>query len=317
MTANDAEASTGAPPLSLLERHGPGWPAALEHLSQVPRSLWVLGPLGLEDIAAGVAIVGCREASIAGREIARRLAADLTEAGAVVISGMARGIDSAAHQGALEAGGRTVAVLGSGVDVVFPPRNAALHAAIALAGAVVSEDPPGTEAAPWRFPRRNRIIAALARVVVVVEAGERSGALSTARHAADLGREVMAVPGSIVSPQSVGANRLVRDGAAPVLEAADVLAALPGLVRAGAAPGLESVADAADGGVLRLLGGCPAALDDLVAASGRPAAEVAAEVTALELRGLLRRLPGGLVARLPGPKGPPRGGLGALGRPLL
>jgi DNA processing protein len=211
-----------------LPRGAPGWPAALEHLHQPPEAIWRRGRMWPLPVPA-VAVVGARAATLCGMEVARDLGRDLAAAGVVVISGLARGIDAAAHGGALEAGGPTLAVMGCGVDVCYPPGHERLLEAVCDAGAVISEDPPGTEPVGWRFPRRNRLIAALALAVVVVEAGERSGALSTARHAADLGREVLAVPGSVRSPQSRGTNRLIRDGAVPLLELEDLATAVPEL----------------------------------------------------------------------------------------
>jgi DNA processing protein len=217
------------PAVRLLHRGEPGWPEALEHLDLPPPALWLCGPH--PPGGAAVAVVGSRDATHAGLEIARRLAGDLAAAGIPVISGMALGVDGAAHLGALDAGGVTVGVLGCGIDVSYPQRHRALRGRVARTGLLLTEEPPGTFPAPWRFPRRNRIIAALATAVVVVEASDRSGALSTARHALDLGREVFAVPGSVLSERSAGANRLIRDGAVPLTETRD-LAAVPALAAA-------------------------------------------------------------------------------------
>src|SRR5262245_59161755 len=167
--------------------------------------------------------------------MARRLASELADRGVTIVSGLARGIDAAAHRGALEAGGRTLAVLGTGIDVIYPPEHRGLAREIAARGAVLTEMPPGTRALPWHFPLRNRIIAALSLAVVVVEAAERSGALTTATWAADLGRDVLAVPGRVTSPVSRGAHGLIRDGATLVQSAADVVAQLPEPVRAAVA----------------------------------------------------------------------------------
>ena len=173
-----------------------------------------------------VAIVGARQASAAGVAFAQRLAAGLARAGVAVVSGLARGIDGAAHTGALEAGGRTVAVLGCGIDVDYPRANAALAARVAAAGAIVSEYGPGTPPAPWRFPARNRIVAALGQSVVVVEAARTSGALITAGFALEIGREVLAVPASPWVDAAAGGNALLRDGAGIVTCAGDVLVTL-------------------------------------------------------------------------------------------
>jgi DNA processing protein len=253
---------------------------------------------------AAVAVVGARAATLCGMEVARDLGRDLAAAGVVVISGLARGIDAAAHSGALEAGGPTLAVMGCGVDVCYPPGHERLLEAVCDAGAVISEDPPGTEPLGWRFPRRNRLIAALALAVVVVEAGERSGALSTARHAADLGREVLAVPGSVRNPQSRGTNRLIRDGAVPLLELEDLAGAVPELGlqasrrRRRGRPALPDDPDLRD--LLRLIGDDPLHPDQLAGATGARASEVAVRLCALELGGWVRTLPGGRVTRAGG-----------------
>jgi DNA processing protein len=251
-----------------------------------------------------VAVVGARAATLTGVEVARDLARELAATGVLVISGLARGIDAAAHRGALEAGGPTLAVLGCGVDVCYPRGHERLFEAVCGSGVVVSEDPPGTEPVGWRFPRRNRIIAALAVAVVVIEAGERSGALSTARHAADLGRDVFAVPGSVRSPQSRGTNRLIRDGAIPLLEVEDLAVAVPelaltGLCRRPASDGAPP-GDPALRALLELVGTDPLHPDQLSEATGAGAAEIAVRLCALELGGWIRSLPGGQVSRVGG-----------------
>jgi DNA processing protein len=282
-------------------RGEPGWPAPLEHLAMPPTELWVRGALWPPPVTA-VAVVGARAATLTGLEVARDLGRELAAAGVLVISGLARGIDAAAHRGALEAGGPTLAVLGCGVDLCYPPGHERLLEAVCGAGAVVSEDPPGTEPVAWRFPRRNRLIAALALGVVVVEAGERSGALSTARHAADLGREVLAVPGSVRSAQSRGTNRLIRDGAIPLLEVDDLAAALPELCLTAPRPGVGTPAappgDPALRALLDLVGSDPVHPDQLAEATGAGAAEIAVRLCALELGGWVRSLPGGGVSRV-------------------
>ncbi|HEX2111937.1 MAG TPA: DNA-processing protein DprA [Gaiellaceae bacterium] len=264
-----------------LVRSGePGWPPLLEHLHDPPRQLYVRGDPSLLARPA-VAIVGARRCSAYGAQVARSLARDLAGTDVTVVSGLARGIDGEAHRGALAAGGPTVAVLGCGIDVDYPARHAELARRIAETGAIVSEYPPGTEPAPWRFPARNRIVAGLAQATVVVEARERSGALITADFALELGREVFAVPGEITASLSTGANRLIRQGAAPLLSADDVLEAL-GVDRPGARP--RAVCDGPRG-VLALLADAPRSADELVRASGRPAADVAGELVELELAG--------------------------------
>jgi DNA processing protein len=216
---------------SLLRRGSRSYPAELEHLAAPPSCLYVLGDLARAD-ARRVAIVGTRRASRVGREIAAELGFDLARAGLCVVSGLARGIDGAAHRGALDASRVAsgvpgpLAVVGSGLDVVYPAEHRDLWEAVAAAGAVVSELGPGTPPLPHHFPARNRLIAALAEVVVVVESAERGGSLVTARLALDLGRTVLAVPGSVRAPANRGTNLLLRDGASPVLDVSDVLGAL-------------------------------------------------------------------------------------------
>ena len=218
-------ARAGAVPLFLDD---PLYPAALAALPDAPPLLWVRG-----DLAAlsrpGVALVGARAASSLGLRLARRMAIDLGERGICVLSGLARGIDAAAHAGALEAGGRTVAVLAGGIDTVYPSEHEALAARIAAeGGALLSESPVGRSARAADFPRRNRIVSGLSRGVVVLEAALRSGSLSTARIAAEQGREVMAVPGHPLEARAAGPNALIRDGATLVTGAADVVEALGG-----------------------------------------------------------------------------------------
>ncbi len=204
----------------------PDLPAALGELSRRPEGLWCLGdPAGLAGASAcHVAIVGTREASPYGVRVAERLAAAAVRAGLVVVSGLARGIDAAAHRAALSAGGRTVGVQGTGVDVPYPASHRALHAALVERGTVLSEMEPGTTATPGCFPRRNRLIAGLCRVTVVVEAPFKSGAINTATQALELGRVVAAVPGRIDDPSAQGSNLLIRDGAQVISETADLLA---------------------------------------------------------------------------------------------
>ena len=306
----------GLGPIQHIPRRAEGWPPELEHLELAPPELWLLGkPLAP---APRVAVVGARMATHGGLEIARRLAADLAAAGIPVVSGLALGIDGAAHLGALDVDGPTVAVLGCGIDIAYPAAHRHLRDRIAEHGTVLTEYPPGTAPAPWRFPRRNRIIAALSTAVVVVEASDRSGALSTARHAADLGREVLAVPGSVLSDRSSGANRLIRDGATPVFETEDLTAvdaladalqrargrarlALPHVAfasnrrTAGTAP--ASALPPPQRQLLARIGADPIHPDRLAAALGLSPIDLSRHLADLELDGHVRTLPGGLVAR--------------------
>ena len=257
------------------------YPTALADLPDPPPQLYALGDRSALD-APTVAIVGTRALTAYGERVSRELAGALARAGACVVSGMARGVDAAAHAAALDAGGRTVAVLGTGIDVPYPAAHAALHQRIAAHGLVLSEHPPGKRATPGSFPRRNRLIAALARVTLLVEAGQRSGALITAGHALDLGRTVAAVPGPIDAPQSAGTNELLRDGATLVASVADALAllGLTAVRRQREAPSNDEerrVWDALAGGALDL--------DTLTTRAALPVRRCLQAVTALELAG--------------------------------
>jgi DNA processing protein len=267
----------------VLRRGGTGYPALLAQLHDPPARLHVRGdPEGIFERPA-VAVVGARSCSAYGAQVARTLARELAAAGVVVVSGLARGVDAEAHRGALAAGGTTLAVLGCGIDRDYPARHAELaRRIVAGAGLVVSEYEPGVEPAPWRFPARHRVIAGLSLATVVVEARERSGALITADFALDLGREVFAVPGEITAALSAGTNRLIRQGAAPLLGTEDVFAALG--LEAEAAPTVELTDTAAR--VLELLADAPLGHDELVRASGLAASAVAAALVELELAGL-------------------------------
>jgi DNA processing protein len=258
------------------------FPPLLAAIHDPPTQLYVRGDEESSILAfPTVAIVGARSCSAYGRSVARSLARDLGAAGLVVVSGMARGIDGEAHRGALEGGGRTVAVLGCGIDRDYPAAHAELARRICVAGLVVSEYESGVEPAPWRFPARNRIIAGLCAATVVVEARERSGALITADFALEEGREVLAVPGEITSSLSAGTNALLRLGAIPVTCAADVLELFG--VEPSLAPtaSLGSVADA----LLSKLGERALTADELVRASGLEPSHGAAALMELELAG--------------------------------
>jgi DNA processing protein len=267
-----------------VRRGRAGYPPQLAELHDPPAQLYVRGDRDINVLAApAVAIVGARSCSAYGAQVARTLARDLAAAGLVVLSGLARGIDGEAHRGALAAGGTTVAVLGCGIDRDYPARHAELAGRIRATGLVVSEYEPGVEPAPWRFPARNRIVAGLALATIVVEARERSGALITADFALELGRDVFAVPGEITSALSAGSNRLIRQGAAPLLEVDDVLLSLG--IEPPAKASARSVSGLARDVLARLLD-APAVLDELVRASGQDVSEIAAALVELELGGL-------------------------------
>ncbi len=277
------------------------YPAPLGELADPPPILWALGNLGLLSRPM-VALVGARNASSLGLRMTRSLARELSEAGMVVVSGLARGIDAEAHAASLEGG--TVAVMPGGIDVVYPPENATLAAEIAAKGLRVSEQPVGMQPTARHFPRRNRIVSGLSRAVVVVEAAAKSGSLITARTALDQGREVLAVPGHPFDARAAGCNMLIRDGATLVRGASDVIDALVGPRPRRAArteappprPRRPIPPNRLHAEILSRLGPSPIAEDQLIRDLGLPASDVAPELTTLELDGRIRRQPGGLVS---------------------
>lgn len=257
------------------------YPAAFHDLADPPPVIWCIGNLEVLN-GTVVAIVGTRRSTAYGERVTRELAAAFARAGACVLSGMARGIDGVAHTAALDASGLTGAVLGTGVDVVYPRSHRALYRRIAASGVALSELPPGAHSHGGSFPLRNRLIAALAKVTIVVEAPIKSGALITARRALDLGRDVGAVPGPIDLPQSEGSNQLLRDGAQVITSVADALA-LAGLTPALRRP--QEPADPDQSRVWRALHDGPADLDTICHRSSLPVQRCLAAVTALELNG--------------------------------
>ncbi len=267
---------------AVVARSDGAYPALLAAIYDPPPRLYLRG--SRPDLLHGpcVALVGARSCSSYGRQVARWLGRELAAAGAVVVSGLARGVDGEAHRGALEAGGSTIAVLGCGIDRDYPRAHAELARRIAAEGLIVSEYPPGTEPAPWRFPARNRIVAGLCLAVAVIEARERSGALITADFALEEGREVLAVPGEVTSALSAGSNALLKHGAAPLTRPDDVLSAL-GLEGAPSVPGPPA---GTPGAVLGALRDGAAGVDEIATATGIVAAEVAAALSQLELDGL-------------------------------
>ena len=284
-----------------------GYPRLLAAIEDPPPVLTVQGHANLLTRPA-IAIVGARNASLNGRRFAEQLARDLGQAGFVVVSGMARGIDTAAHTGALPTG--TIAAMAGGIDVIYPPENADLHARIVEAGAAVSEQPPGMETRSQLFPRRNRIISGLSRGVIIVEAAKRSGSLLTARIAGDQGRDVFAVPGSPADPRAAGANALLKDGAVLVRDAQDVLAEIspqdepelrepsgPFDVPPAGGPGLpEAASQEAREAVLERLTVAPTAVDELLRDCQLPAPDVLMAILELELAGEISRHPGNRIS---------------------
>jgi DNA processing protein len=268
------------------------YPTRLNEIDQPPPVLYLRGTLTTED-AWAVAVVGTRRVSAYGRQVAEELVACLANNGVTVVSGLARGVDAIAHQSAIKAGGRTVAVLGCGVDRIYPPEHVQLAAKIITSGALLSDYAPGTPPEAANFPPRNRIISGLAMATVVVEAGETSGALITAQFAIDQGREVFAVPGNILAAQSKGTNRLIAQGAHPLLSALDLLDVL-NLRRVTEQrevriilPGNEIEAK-----LLSVLTHEPLHMDDIRNQTGLPIERVSATLVMMELKGLVRQVGG-------------------------
>lgn len=295
--------------VSIITCRDPAYPERLRRIYDPPPLLYIKGRLDAAEIP--VAVVGSRNASPYGRYVTERLCRELAQRGVTVVSGLARGIDTCAHRGALAGRGRTIAVMGCGIDVVYPPENRKLHGEIASSGAVVTEFPFGTEPDRPHFPARNRIISGLSLGVLIVEAGEKSGSLITARCALDQNREVFAVPGSIDLPGSRGVNRLLRQGAKLVENVEDILEEiLPQLERPTAArpdatekiparvegapagtPGLEALTDQ-ESRLLRFVTETPQDADTLINRTGLAAAEALSLLLSLELKGYIRQLPG-------------------------
>jgi DNA processing protein len=274
------------------------YPASLREISDPPAILYYRGSAP-GALALPVAIVGSRRPTRYGRRVARRIGAELAAAGATVVSGLAYGIDACAHEGALEAG-RSAAVLACGLDRPYPRANRGLFDRLVTSAGVMSEHPPETDPLPFRFPARNRIITGISRAVVIVEAAERSGSLVSAKLALDQGRELFAVPGNIDSATSRGTNGLLREGCAPLLDAADVLGSLGLMARARETPGETAGVRLEDPDarvVLAALEDEPTRVDELADTCGLDGARILELLTTLELAGLAERSPGGLYLR--------------------
>lgn len=290
---------------SLLAWGEPGYPLGLMQLDDAPPLLAVKGDPEAVTALPGIAIVGARNASAIGQRFTRDIAAALTQRGYAVLSGLARGIDKAAHEGALAAAGKTAAFIGTGIDISFPPENEQLQADVAERGAIFAEMPAGTPPLAQNFPRRNRLISGASVGVLVVEAALKSGSLITARMAAEQGREVMAVPGSPLDPRCRGTNGLIRDGAALIETVDDILNQLgaPQPAYKPDAPVVTKPAPIADDDLSRahaeiakLLSPTPVLVDELVRTSGLSSATVQMVLTEKELVGSLQRYPGGKVS---------------------
>ncbi len=287
----------------LTESHDP-YPRMLREIHDPPGVLFVRGEIRPSD-AMAIGIVGTRHASQYGLRQAERLAGSLSRAGLTIVSGLARGIDAAAHRAALAAGGRTLAVLASGVLNIYPPEHDKLAAEISSHGALLSEAPLGAEPLAGTFPQRNRLISGISLGVIVVEAGHRSGALITARHAMEQGREVFAVPGPVDSRTAGGCHRLIRDGARLVETADDVLEELGPLVEAAPRDDGRMIHHPAElqlneleQRVLAAVGSDPTSIDEVVSVSGLPVPRVLSTISVLEMRRLVRRLSGAMVVRI-------------------
>lgn len=311
-----AELAAGRKARSQLIRcDSPLYPQALREIDGAPPILWVRGdPAWLS--RSPVAVIGARNASSLGLRMARGMSAGLGEAGCTIVAGLARGVDTAAHNAGLPTG--TIAVMAGGVDVIYPAENVVLAAQIAEMGALISEQPPGTEPAARHFPTRNRIVSGLSRAVVVIEAAHRSGTLITAKNALDQGREVMAVPGHPMDARAAGCNALIRDGALLVRNSADVIAGLATPAddtpeprqpagtptpapKVPAAPNRQARSDSGgpvqlESRILARLGPSPTEENDLIRDLGVPAASASAAILSLELQGRLTRLAGGRLA---------------------
>lgn len=289
--------------VEVVSRTSDGYPALLREIHDPPAILFQRGQWEPRD-ALAIAIVGSRHATHYGLDQAKRLAASLARAGLTIVSGLARGIDGAAHRAALEAGGRTIAVLGSGLGCIYPPEHASLADEVAAQGVLLTESPLAAQPMSGAFPQRNRLISGLSLGVIVVEASTHSGALITARHAGEQGREVFAVPGPVDSRMSRGCHRLLRDGAKLVETADDVLEELGPLAVAAPQAGGEPIRHPAElllneleRQVLDAVSTQPTSIDAVVSTSGLPAAQVLSTLSVLEMRRLVRRLGGSRVAR--------------------
>lgn len=282
--------------LRLVTMSSPAYPDLLREIPDPPPLFYVGGDAPLTH--PSVAIVGTRKPTPYGLAVAERWGYELARSGLTVVSGMASGVDSAAHRGALE-GGRSVAVLGSGADVAYPQGARRLHRALLERGAVISEYPPGTKPMPFHFPERNRIISGLSLGIIVVEAGDRSGTLITVGCALEQGRDVFAVPGPVTSPMSVGAHRLIREGAVLVTSPDDVLQELtarwPHLSLVSA--GTQLAVSESEQRLLAAMGDGPVSAEDVAQVSGMKAPEVQALLSVLELKAIVHQITGGLYIR--------------------
>lgn len=278
--------------ITILTWDDEAYPRRLREIDQSPPVLYVRGEI-LDEDAWAIAIVGTRRVTVYGRQVADELATFLAQRGVTVVSGLARGVDAVAHEAAIRGGGRTFAVLGCGVDRIYPPEHQRLADQIIERGALISDYPPGTPPDSVNFPPRNRIISGLSLGTIVVEAGETSGALITATFAAEQGRDVLAVPGNINAPQSKGTNRLIQQGARPLLKPEDVLDALQlELVNEHRQARVVLPDNALEACILQVLSSLPLHVDEIGAQSGLSIDKVSATLTVMELKGMVRQVGG-------------------------
>jgi DNA processing protein len=278
--------------IKILTWQDESYPQRLKEIDQPPPVIYIRGDYLPDDLFA-VAIVGTRRVTPYGRQITEELSAFLAANGITVISGLARGVDALAHQTVLKAGGRTIGVLGSGVDKIYPPEHRGMAEQMMQRGAILSDYAPGTPPDASNFPPRNRIISGLSLAVVVIEAGETSGALITAEFAAEQGREIFAVPGSILAPQSKGTNKLIQNGALPLLSVNDLMQALD-LTRMGEHKAARKIipADETEARLMNVLGSEPLHVDEIRNQSELPIAKVSAALALMELKGMVRQVGG-------------------------
>jgi DNA processing protein len=278
--------------ISILIQQDESYPKRLNEIDQPPPVLYTQGNINPDD-EWSVAIVGTRRVTAYGRQVAEDIAGRLARNGLTIISGLARGVDSIAHQAALDAGGRTLAVLGSGLDRIYPPENRQLAEQIKANGAIISEFSPNTPPEASNFPQRNRLISGLSLAVLVIEAGIKSGALITAAFAADQGREVFAVPGNITSPGSMGTNRLIQNGAHPLLSAEQVLEILElSMVAEHRSARVALPSDAVEAQLFEILGVEPLHIDEVTNRTEIPVEKVTATLALMELKGMVRQVGG-------------------------
>ncbi len=283
----EAVTRTGA---HVLTWEDDGYPTALRNIHDPPPVLYVKGALTEVD-AWALAVVGTRKATAYGRQVTEQLVGTLARSGLTIVSGLAKGIDAIAHRAALDAGGRTIAVLGCGIDVIYPSDHRDLAREVVSAGALISDYPLGTQPEAGNFPPRNRIISGLSMGVLISEAGEDSGALITADYALQQGRDVFAVPGNVLAPSSRGANRLIQDGAKLVMDAEDILAELNLGMATHQAEVREAIpATEAEARLFSFLAAEPMHIDDLCRISRMSIAEVSSNLTLMELKGLVRQV---------------------------